>query len=196
MASTPRFHRPVIVGSESLASAPTMKRWAICLTPVAAIAATGRVASLRLVMPAARPASRDSSASASSSCRWRVTSAGVAHAGRTSTKRKSAARSAGSLIRSSCMRRSTRAVETVRGRGIFVARSVPIRMIGPSRSSMRSWVVAAMAGILVSSGPPLPERLASRLSRRGCDSCRIQPEQAQAEVGEQAVVALGQVEAR
>ena len=46
MASTPLFHRAVIVGSESLASAPTMKRCAICLTPVAAIAATGRLGEL------------------------------------------------------------------------------------------------------------------------------------------------------
>ena len=48
----------VIVGSESLASAPTMKRCAICLTPVAAIAATGRLASLRPVMLDARRALR------------------------------------------------------------------------------------------------------------------------------------------
>ena len=41
VASTPFFHSAVIVGSESLASAPTMKRCAICFTPVAAIAATG-----------------------------------------------------------------------------------------------------------------------------------------------------------
>ena len=69
MASTPRFHSAVIVGSESAASSPTMKRWAICLTPVAAIAATGRVASLLRVIVVARRAREESCASSSSSCR-------------------------------------------------------------------------------------------------------------------------------
>ena len=107
-----------------------MKRCAICLTPAPAIAATGRVASLRPVMLAARRACWDACASASSSCRWRVTSCGVAHAGRTSTKRNSAARSAGSFISSRSCAARPEPSETARGRGIRAARSVPICVIG------------------------------------------------------------------
>ena len=92
-----RFHRSSSTPVASRGVSPTMKRWAMCLTPAAAAApSAARPALDSDIRIATCSGGGRSSTSSRKPVRWRARSSSERQAGTTSTKRNSAARSSAS----------------------------------------------------------------------------------------------------